>query len=235
MGGVLIEQVEVLDWRKLQSNPPPLVRGKRKHKVVNGRVLERDMSKVDGIVLHQTACTFGPVDNALKRHQRAFGVACHALAFRDMTVVLPNPLPWLVWHGNGFNDRSLGIEAEGRLAGRSDDPTTAPQEDLESTWGGPPDDVTEQLAAATRRAIRELCERTYAEHGVTLKYIWAHRQSSGDRRSDPGEELWKRAVLEYAVPVLGLRCEPSLALPSKSSGRGRPIPKQWSVDGVGRY
>jgi N-acetyl-anhydromuramyl-L-alanine amidase AmpD len=243
VGGVLLEQVKVLDWRSLQANPPALVRGVRKHKIVSRReggkivrtVFERDMTKVDGIVLHQTACTFGPSDNELRRHQRAFGVACHALAFRDMTVVLPNPLPWLVWHGNGFNDRSLGIEAEGRLAGRADDPSTAPREDLESTWGGPPDDVTEQLVAATRRAVRELCERTFAEHRVTLKYIWAHRQSSGTRRSDPGEELWKRVVLEYAVPVLGLKCEPKLVLPSKG-GSGRPIPKQWDLEnGVGRY
>jgi N-acetyl-anhydromuramyl-L-alanine amidase AmpD len=231
----LVDRVRVLDWRARQPNPPPLVRGERKHRLVSKRVFERDPRTIDGIVLHQTACTFGPVDNEQKRHERAFGVACHALAFRDMHVVLPNPLPWLVWHGNGLNDRSLGVEAEGRLPGRRDDPSTAPREDLESTWGGSPDDVTEALVAATRRAIRELCERMFEEHGQTLKYVWAHRQSSGTRRSDPGEELWSRVVLEYAVKVLGLKCEPALALPSKS-GPGRPIPKVWDpTSGVGRY
>lgn len=240
----LIDQVQVFDWRKQQSNPPDLVRGVVKHKIVRqreagklvSRVLERDMSKVDGIVLHQTACTFGPVDNEMKRLRRALGVACHVLAFRDMKIVFANPLPWLVYHANALNERSLCIEVEGRLCGLADDPNTAPREDLETTWGGPPDDVTDQLVAATRRAISELCDRTYAEHGTNLKYIWAHRQSSKTRRSDPGQELWQRAVLDYAVPKLGLKCEPRLALDSASSGKGRPIPKQWDpTNGVGKY
>jgi hypothetical protein len=240
----LIDQVRVFDWREQQSNPPALVRGIRKHKLVRvregrelvRRVHVRDPRDVDGIVLHQTACTFGPSDNELKRHRRAFGVACHALAFRDMSVVLPNPLLWQVNHANGFNPRALGLEGEGRLPGLMDDPSTAPREDLESTWGGPPDDVTDALVASMCRAIRELCDLMYREHGVTLKYLWAHRQSSKTRRSDPGQEVWQRVGIDYAVRVLGLKTEPGLVLPSKASGAGRPIPKAWDLThGVGRY
>lgn len=231
------EKLVLLDWRSQQLNPPPLVRGIRKHAISGKtkRVVERDMSKVDGIVIHQTACTFGPSDNAERRHKRAFGVACHALAFRDGTVVLPNPFPWMVWHGNGFNDRSLGLEVEGRLPGLMDNPATAPREDRDTTWGGEPDDVTDLLVDAARLALWELVNTAKKDHGAVIKWIWAHRQSSGSRRSDPGEEVWRRVVLEYAVPVLGLKTEPTLVLPSKKTGPGRPIPRQWDPTQTARY
>ena len=32
----------LIDWRDRQPNPPPRVRGKRKHLLAGGRVLERD-------------------------------------------------------------------------------------------------------------------------------------------------------------------------------------------------
>jgi hypothetical protein len=229
--------IEVLDWRDRQTNPPALVRGKRKHLLAGGKVVVRDPKTITGIVIHQTACTFGPSDNAERRHARALGVACHALAFRDRTVVLANPLRWYVQHGNGFNDYSLGLEIEGRCSGLVDDPTTAPREDLETTWGGPPDDVTDDVVAAARVALDELVRRG-REEGMPLEYVWAHRQSGPDRRSDPGEELWRRVVLEHAVPVLGLRTQPGLVVVSKKQKARkspRPIPLAWDPAGIGRY
>jgi hypothetical protein len=65
---------------------------------------------------------------------------------------------------------------------------------------------------------------------MPIEYIHAHRQSSGTRRSDPGEELWQKVVLEFAVPVLGLKTEPSRVLKD-----GRPIPESWDLDGSGAY
>lgn len=236
----IIEHVEVTDWRGLQPDPPPLVRGKRKHRVRRtmeaGRIVEhveeRDPKRIDGIVLHQTACSFGPSDDANARHRRALGVACHALAFRDGAVVLANPLRWTVLHGNGLNDRSLGLEVEGLYSGLEDDPSTLPDEAARSTWGGRPDVVSELLVAAGRRALRELVERGRAE-GMPIRYVWAHRQSSRTRRSDPGAVLWRRLIVEYAQPVLGLVAQPSMVLQSKSSGPGRPIPAAWGgVNGV---
>ncbi len=236
----LVDHIEVTDWREIQPDPPPLTRGKRKHRVkrrlVAGRweehVERRDPKRIDGIVLHQTACSFGPSDDATARHRRALGVACHAMAFRDGAAVLANPLPWTVLHGNGLNDRSLGLEIEGLYSGLEDDPSTVPDEAKRTTWGGRPDTVSTLLVAAGRRALRELVERGRAE-GMPLRYIWAHRQSSGTRRSDPGETLWRAIVTEYAVPVLGMQTQPALVLASKSSGPGRPIPAQWG--GVGPY
>lgn len=230
--------IEILDWRDEQLDPPALVRGKRKHRLgPNGKVVKRKASAIDGIVIHQTACTFGPSDDAQRRHERAFGVACHALAFRDGTVVLPNPLRSFVLHGNKLNDRSLGLECEGLLSGLRDDPATAPKEHLQTTWGGKPDDVTDLLVETARTALAKLVELGRAE-GMPIRFIWAHRQSSGQRPSDPGQELWERVVLGYAVPVLGLSTEPARWWPSMHEGKpsnGRPIPKAWDPAGVGKY
>jgi hypothetical protein len=226
--------VRVLDLRSRQTNPPALVRGKRKHRVDRvGRVIERDPSDVVGVCLHQTACIFGPAHDPERRLERALGVAGHAVAFRTGEVVLANPLRWVVLAANGLNDVSLNLEIEGLYPGLVDDPATAPNEARKTTWGGRPDIVTELVVRAAHRALRELVELGRAE-GMPIRYLWAHRQSSPTRRSDPGAELWQRVGLEFGVDVLGLETQPELTLKSKK-GRGRPIPIEWDPRGHGRY
>ena len=231
----LVDAIDVLDLRPEQPNPPPLVRGKKKWRVRRGRVVERDPATVTGIVVHQTAVRFGVSGRAVKRAggdrrlalaRRALGVACHAMAFHDAKgmaafAVLANPLPWYVWHGNGFNHRTLGLEIDGNYPGRVGDGRT---------WNGKrPAEVTKGVVAAARRALRELVERGRAE-GMPIVDVFAHRQSSKHRRGDPGQELWRRVVLEYAVPVLGLVPHQALVV-----GSGRPVPELWDPDGVGAY
>jgi hypothetical protein len=233
-----MKPIQILDLTREQPNPPPIVRadGRPKHKVKRGKVVERNARDVDSITIHQTACTFGKRPDQPTRHHRALGVACHALAFMDGVVALPNPLPWWVYQGNGFNPRALGLEVEASLPGLPDDPATPEREDLESHWG---DDskmtpVTDLMVETARRAILELVERA-ADWGAVIRYIHAHRQSSSQRRNDPGWELWVRVVLEYAVAVLGLQTQDSLVL-GKGKDRGRPIPVEWApIRGVGRY
>lgn len=219
--------VEVLDWRGLRPDPPPLVRGKRRHLVRAGHVVRRDPRTVVGVTLHQTATRYGPADDRERRLRRALDTPYHALAYREGAVVLTQPLDWYSWHGNGLNESSLGLAIEGLYSGLADDPSTTPREDLRTTWGGPPDDVTELVVTTAREALRVLVELGRAE-GMPLRYIWAHRQSSATRRSDPGQEPWQRVVLEYAVPVLGLEVQPS-----RTWRDGRPIPREWG--GAGPY
>jgi hypothetical protein len=226
--------IEILDWRHEQPNPPPLVRGKRKHLLRGGEVVVRDPSAIDGVVIHQTACTFAKARDQPTRHHRAFGVACHALAFRDRKVVLPNPLRWYVQHGNGFNPHTLGLEVEGLLPGLEDDPTTVPREDLETTWKRTPDELTDDLVATACEALRLLVELGRAE-GMPIEWIYAHRQSGADRRSDPGQGTWRRVVLGYAVRVLGLKTDPARVVRNRKGKGGRPIPRAWDPAGVGRY
>ena len=216
-----------LDLRSEQPNPPDLA--KQKHALrrvaLNGRsvqrVVERDPATIDGIVIHQTACVFGKRRGQPSRHHRALGVACHALAFNDGTAVLANPLRWLVWHGNGFNSRSLGLEIEGRFPGLVGKPSTLAAE--------PETPVTALLLDTARDALRWLVEEGRSE-GMPLRYVWAHRQSSPTRRSDPGEALWLALLPTFAE--LGLEVQPALVLNSKS-GAGRPIPEAWG--GAGPY
>jgi hypothetical protein len=233
-----MKPIQILDLTREQPNPPPIIRadGRPKHKIKRGKVVERNARDVDSITLHQTACVFGKRKDQPTRYHRALGVACHALAFHDGVVAFPNPLPWWVYQGNDFNPRALGLEVEGSFPGIPDDPSTPRREDLLSHLG---DDskitpVTDLLVETGRRAILELVQRA-ALWGATIRYIHAHRQSSSQRRSDPGWELWVRLVLEYAVPVLGLHTEEKLVL-GKGDKRGAPIPLEWDpVRGVGRY
>ncbi len=216
----------IVDLTHLQPDPPLRYRGSRKHRIRKGRVVRRDLRDVDTIVIHQTACTFGQ-GRLPTRHHRALGVACHSLAFNDGTIVRANPLESYVYHGNGFNARSCGLEIEGSFPGLMDDPETPRREDLMTHWGD--DDrmtpVTDLVVETASLALADMVKRLPA-----VRYIVAHRQSSKNRRSDPGAELWQRVVLDYAVPELGLETRPGA-----TRGHGRPIPKVWDPDGVGPY
>lgn len=228
----------LIDLRGEQTNPPQLP--KQKHKLLRGRVVERIPRTIDSIVIHQTACRFGASAAAVRNARgdvqlavarRALGVACHALSF-DGFFAAPNPLRWYVWHGNDFNDRSLGLEVEGLYAGLEDDPETVPREDLETTWNGPPMKLSESRLESAKAALLWLIEEGHRE-GMFVDgpvVLLAHRQSNSTRRSDPGQAAWQRLVMEYGVAKLGCVVQPELAV-----GTGRPIPSEWSARGVGRY
>jgi hypothetical protein len=190
------------------------------------------MRRIIGVTIHQTATPFsvapfqiqaagGDEDLALAR--RALGVACHGMAFRRGFYALANPLEWYVHHGNAFNPDHLGIEIEGRFPGLLSDP-------VRTTWGGPPTEFTTALLEAAKACLRHVVDEARAA-GAPLEWVTAHRQSSATRRSDPGEEPWRELVLNYAVPVLGLKVNNALV-----RGTGRPIPMAWDpAAGVGRY
>ena len=217
--------VEVIDLRGEQTDPAP------KSKVVSGSTVQRAPHTVTGIVLHQTGCTYGVSsqqvaaaggDRALALHRRALNVACHAMAFRDGCVVLTNPVESYIYHGNGFNRYTLGAEIAGIYPGMVNDPQG-------TTWGGEPTELTPETIAAAREAVRQLLEMG-RDVGMPITHIFTHRQSSDTRRSDCGEGLWRAVVTDYAVPVLGLKTEPSLVV-----GSGSPVPVEWDTYGSGHY
>lgn len=227
-----------IDLRHEQQNPP--APPKQKHLLRAGRVVERDPLLITGIVVHQTACVFGVTprdvrtagnDRRLATARRSLGVACHALAF-DGFFATPNPLRWFVWQANALNPNTLGLEVQGLYPGLADDPTTAPNEAVRTTWGGAPQALNEGTVAAARAALAWLLAEGRRE-GMFLRrepVIYAHRQSNETRRSDPGQAIWKALVLDYAVPVLGCVTDPKFTV-----GDGRPVPVQWDPAGVGRY
>ncbi len=216
---------ELFDFR----DEPFGFRKAHKFKCIGGRPVVRDTSAVKGITIHQTAVKFSVADYQVKEAggdrklalaRRSLGVACHVMAFHDGFLAWPNRLDWYVWHGNGWNATELGIEIDGNYPGLIGG----------ETWNGkPPTEATPASIGAARAGI-ELLVREGRKIGMPIRYIHAHRQSSASRRSDPGEELWNKVVLDYAVPVLGLVTEPERAI-----GDGRPVPLEWDPAGKGSY
>lgn len=221
-------RANVVDLRSEQSRYPT---PRKKWRWKRGKVVERDMSKVDGIVLHKTAVWYGVSRNQIRDaggdkhkalHERGHHIACHAVAFEGKAAgldcghaIITNPLDWYINHGNDLNARSFGIEIEGRYKGLI-------------KHGGRR--ASKEVVQAARDALRFLVEEGRRQ-GAPIKYIWAHRQSSGTRRDDPGEDLWKKVALDYGVKVLGLKTQPE-----RTWDRGRPIPVEWDPEnGKGRY
>jgi hypothetical protein len=208
-------------------------------RVRRGKTVMRDPQTIDGIVIHQTAMPIPPGKHLLARFpddpemaaaHRAYRAASHVTALRRGVAVLTRPLLAYVHHGNGFNARSLGIEIEGSYPGVETQPK-------KTTWGGNPQEVTDEVVETARDALSWLVEEAAAQN-IKLRYVWAHRQASPSRRSDPGSELWRRVVLEHCVPVLGLETQPLLTLRStsrKAPGWGRKIPLAWDPAGEGAY
>lgn len=205
--------VTVLDWTSHEPNPPPKLHnpdGTWRYRTTAHGVFVRDPKSIDGICVHQTACVYGPHDDTQKKHERAFNIPIHAVAFNDGSLVLPYPPLWYLFHGGGWNSRSLGIEIEGK-------------------YDDGPDQMTDLAVACARQGITELVTRGRAL-GCPIRHVWAHRQSAGDRRDDPGREIWKRVVLEHAVAVLGLIPQQSVHLKD-----GRSIPVSWDPNGIGPF
>lgn len=224
------------DLRSQQDFAYPNAR--RKVRMQGNAVVYRDPKTVTTICVHQTACEFGVSSAAIRaaggdvegaRARRALDVACHALAFRHGYFVASHPLRAYVYHGNRFNAYSLGLEIEGRYAGLVDDPSTVAREDLRTTWGGKPTALDEVTTKAACAALQWLAEQGRAE-GMPIEFVAPHRMSSDTRRSDPGQEIWQRVVLDFAVAKLGLT-----PLREKKWSEGYNVPTQWDPQGVGSY
>jgi len=187
------------------------------------KVYGRPWSKVTGVCLHQTACVLG------ERDERWDSVGAH------VGITASGKIEWL--HGfdrvvaaaNGFNAQTVSIEVDGRFEGVEGDPSTL--------WDDPSTPVREAATtftpaqvAAVKDAVRWIVAEV-AAHGGQVKVLVAHRQSSGQRRSDPGSAIWRRA----ALPLIA-----ELGLHDGGHGfkidDGYPIPEAWDPSRVGiRY
>lgn len=201
----------ILDLRHEQKPDGP---DQRCGKIRGGSLVMRDPASIDAICLHQTAVSFGASassiaaakgDKDLARHRRALGVHAHVTAFRDGTVVPAYPLRAYVWHGNGANQRSIGLEIEGLYNGKP---------------GGSNAEPDQTTIEGAREAMRWIVDTALAE-GIHLQHVVAHRQYSRTRQADPGWTIWREVAL-WAESTLGLRTIPALAVDG-----GRPIPTSW--------
>lgn len=197
----------------------------------------RKPSAIVGIVLHQTSVRFSVSsaqlraaggNRALALAKRALNIASHLTVFTEAPdkshgpLIVPNaPLLWHVNHGNGCNPIAQGMEVDGLYAGIDGDMRTVFQQKT-------PTPHMESTLEVARAGLRWLVENSLAE-GAQIQYLWAHRQSSAMRRSDPGEWLW-RNVATWARDHLKLKWEPT-----RTWGDGYRLPAQWGVDGGDRY
>lgn len=183
--------VSLMIDRRAFHAPSVIVDGKRKSYEPD----ERPWSLTTGITYHQTACNLG------ERIERYDTLGAHFGIPRSGRIIRLCANNRIVYHGNGWNNRCVGIEVDGLFAGRENDPNTALDESLRSTWDDPstptrelPTKPTEAQLRSLRMLTRWICYDVMM-HGGNVKFLVAHRQSSLDRQNDPGELVWKGAAL----------------------------------------
>lgn len=191
-------------------------------KLVHYEPTLRDWAETTGATLHQTACNMG------ERIERYDTIGAHYAVLLSGRVIRLCDNNRVVFHGNGWNARCVGIEVNGLYAGREDDPNTALDEALRSTWDDPSTPTREQPMKTTPRAMfatRNLVRWIrwdVARNGGAMTKLVAHRQSSEDRRNDPGEAIWKAVALPLHAE-LGL----DDGGVSFKLGSGYAIPECW--------
>jgi hypothetical protein len=170
--------VEFIDRRKFAAQA---------HGEEQWPVRDRKWSAVTGICLHQTACWLG------ERPARYDAVGAHFCVTRMGKVIWLHDLNRRVVHGNGWNDGTVGIEFDGLYAGVEGDQKTV--------WNDPSTPhreegmvFTPEAAAAGRQLVRYIYEQA-TQNGAKMKALVAHRQSSQNRRNDPGSAIWKAVAL----------------------------------------
>jgi len=181
---------------------------------------KREWATITGITLHQTATELGVVPTRYKN------VRCHLAVPKNGRVVLVNGLNQIVYHGNAFNSHTVGIEIDGHFEGVEGDPKTywRPKQQPNRR----PLVVTPEQVEATKKAI-EWVLATVHTHGGKIQNIFAHRQSSKSRPSDPGSRVWNEIGL-WAQRVYGLTDGGD-----KYCLGGYPIPKEWDPSRTSKY
>lgn len=174
---------------------------------IHGR---RSWTKISGITLHQCGCDFGN-----EKPGRWDTLSAHVGASREGNVFWVHDLEHIIWHGNELNGFTVGVECEGLYPGLA---------------GQPGQTVTPELVKAAREAIHWIVQLV-AAHGGKVEHLFAHRQTAGSRRADPGEEIWKQVALPVMAEI-GL----TDGGPRFKIDNGRVIPEAWNPDYAGnRY
>ncbi len=124
----------------------------------------RPWSAITGVCLHQTACVLG------ERPARWDTVGAHLGITRGGQVIQLHDFTRVVWHGNGWNGHTVGIEIDGLYAGVEGDVSTVWQ-------GKTPNTLTPEAAEAARQAVRWICSEVAANGGKVTALV-AHRQSA---------------------------------------------------------
>ena len=144
-------------------------------------------SEVKAIVLHQTATQLG------EKPERWHSVPIHFGITRSGKTIQLYDLTEVCNHAGNFNRWTVGIEIDGWFAGVEGRPETLWQPKAPA-----PKRTAMNLPAAQADAAKSCVKRiidTVAANGGQITRIHPHRQSSGDRQSDPGSLIWQTVGL----------------------------------------
>jgi len=179
----------------------------------------RPWTQVNGVTLHQTGCPMG------ESAGRWYGLKAHYGVTYSGQIYRVHPEEEMIWHAQQLSKTQIGIEISGFYCGIEGDLKTRPGGP--ASWGV--QSVTPEQITAVKELVRYLA-RLLLSRGAKLTHLNAHRQSTDDRRPDPGSKVWR----EIALPLMS-----ELTLtdggPNWVIGRGMPIPKDWDPRSTAKY
>lgn len=233
-----------------EMGPPTCFVDTRNAHPARKRGKRRSWESIEGITLHQTACRFLRQDETdpqkiAKVVARVSKIGVHHVVLRNGMSVWSNPYDHRMPQAQRyFNRTDVGIEIDGYYAGV--------QGDLSTFWkpkskpNRKPLPLSPKQVDATLETVAYIID-TVHKHGGEIKYIHAHRQTSGTRVADPGELLWKAVAVpvmqEYGlsyggpafyVPAKKDAVEPGVYTSSYATA-GRPIPREWDDSATHGY
>lgn len=204
--------------RRAAESPGPAVIDRRATAARNKDGGPRAWGDVYGWCLHQTACVLSNSHDVA----RCDTIGAHYVVYPDGRIFKLHDINRVVWHGNGWNAKTIGIEIDGLFAGIEGVPSTVWRDPSEAAHTV--NSVTDAQIAAVKAIVRADAIEIRA-HGGKPRSMVAHRQSSGDRRNDPGSKVWQ----QIGIPLrdeLGLDDGgPGFAL--RDGYGGMPIPTAW--------
>jgi len=176
----------------------------------------RPWSKVTAVVLHQTAAKIG------EKPSSWHSVPIHVAVTRAGKIIQLYEFTEVCNHVGALNRSSVGIEIDGWFAGIEGRPDTLWQP-RDAATPRQPMDLPAAQADAVKTAVQWIVNTVQA-NGGRVTHIHPHRQSSKDRRSDPGSLIWQTVGL-WAQNTLGL----SDGGATFAVGDGRTIPHAWDA------
>lgn len=186
---------------------------------------KRNIDVVRGATLHQAAALISRPETAARVH-------CHDMVLTDARVARVADLEDRLSAANGLNTNSFSVEVACRAAGIKGD--------LRTFWRPrskpniQPTEATDEQIEVTRNLLvdrfAELRDKRQAAGLPDVQFfVWAHRQSSKQKPSDPGSRIWK-GVVPWACRELDLKV-------GDYNGRkkGLSIPTAWGGPAGVRY
>jgi len=167
---------------------------------------DRDLRKLDGLVLHQMGFQRGPDPT------RYLGIPAHYVITTDGTIAQLHDWKKYLYTSSALNSWTVSVEVAGNFRGPNGE------------WYQGDKNGRDTLNSAQVEALRELVgivDAQMALNGSKLNSLWGHRQGSPQRQIDPGPEIWA-SVVPWANAQYGLEDTSQMHV-----GDGKPIPESW--------